>query len=260
MSAAALSQPVITASPAIRVTQRRVMRSEMTKLLTLRSTYWCLAIAVVLMPAVGVLAALSTPLTPAAATWIGLDGVLAAVLPIGVLGALFMSTEYRSGQIRTTFTAVPARLPVLWAKLAVFTAVVLPVMLAASLIGVAAGSAAFASAGASLTFPAGTLAIAIAGSALFLTAVGVIGMLLGAITRSSAAAIAILFGLLYLAPTLMALAGQRAFWMKPGLLMLAGDSLTSGVDSRFAAGLACVAIYIAVMTAFAAWLIRTRDV
>src|SRR5438067_11678098 len=47
---------------------------------------------------------------------IALAGVNVAQLAIAVLGVLLISAEYSTGSIRSTFTAVPKRLPVLWAK------------------------------------------------------------------------------------------------------------------------------------------------
>ena len=44
-------------------------------------------------------------------------------LAIGVLGVLVISGEYSTGMIRATIGAVPKRLPVLWAKLAVYAVV-----------------------------------------------------------------------------------------------------------------------------------------
>ena len=49
-----------------------------------------------------------------------LAGVKLAQLAIGVLGVLVISGEYSTGMIRATLAAVPRRLPVLWAKAAVF--------------------------------------------------------------------------------------------------------------------------------------------
>ena len=40
-----------------------------------------------------------------------------AQLAIGVLGVLVISGEYSTGMIRSSFGAVPRRLPVLWAKI-----------------------------------------------------------------------------------------------------------------------------------------------
>ena len=56
-------------------------------------------------------------------------------LLIGVLGALFVTGEYGTGMIRSTFAAVPRRLPVLGAKTAVLGVVALVTMVAASFAG-----------------------------------------------------------------------------------------------------------------------------
>ena len=60
---------------------------------------------------------------------IALVGVQLAQLAIGVLGVLVITGEYSTGMIRASFTAVPKRLPVLWAKAVVFAAVTFALML-----------------------------------------------------------------------------------------------------------------------------------
>ena len=44
-------------------------------------------------------------------------------LAIAVLGVLVITGEYSTGMIRASFTAVPRRLPVLWAKTTVYALV-----------------------------------------------------------------------------------------------------------------------------------------
>ena len=58
-------------------------------------------------------------------------GVQLAQLAIGVLGVLVITGEYSTGMIRSTMCAVPKRLPVLWAKAAVYGLVTLALMLPA---------------------------------------------------------------------------------------------------------------------------------
>src|SRR6202043_247841 len=50
-------------------------------------------------------------------------GVNLFQLAIALLGALLITGESSTGMIRVTFTAVPKRLPVLWAKLGVYAVV-----------------------------------------------------------------------------------------------------------------------------------------
>ena len=53
---------------------------------------------------------------------LGLVGAFAALIVVAILGALFMTSEYRRGLIRTTFTATPHRGRVLAAKALVLAA------------------------------------------------------------------------------------------------------------------------------------------
>ena len=115
---------------------RFVLRSEWIKLWSVRSTWWCLGAAVVLVPVFGVLSALSTDLAEAAAlpkAWLVADGgfdpleplsgVLLAQFAFGVLGVLTITSEHSSGQIHSSLVAVPRRRLLLTAKLAVLIAV-----------------------------------------------------------------------------------------------------------------------------------------
>ena len=121
-----------------------VVRGEWIKLLSLRSTWWTLAITVALMALIALAASASL------ADIVG-DGPVGAPLPHGaelvttgsqlgivtvaVLGALLMTGEYSTGMVRSTLAAVPSRLPVLAAKgivLTVVTAAVAIVSIAAS--------------------------------------------------------------------------------------------------------------------------------
>jgi ABC-type transport system involved in multi-copper enzyme maturation permease subunit len=63
------------------------------------------------------------------------QGVFVGVLFMVVLGALFVTGEYKRGLIRTTFTATPARLKVLGAKIVVIAAVTFAAGLLATAVG-----------------------------------------------------------------------------------------------------------------------------
>ena len=121
-------------------------------------------------------------------------------MAIGVLGVLIITSEYATGQIRATISATPQRLTVLAAKATTFAAVALGVGLAACFSAFAIGQAVFSSKGigASLSDP-GVLR-AVIGGALYLAAVGVLGIGLGTIIRRTAGAIAALVGLLLVIP------------------------------------------------------------
>jgi ABC-2 type transport system permease protein len=109
-----------------------VLVAEWTKLRTLPSTLWTmLVVGITALGGSLILAAASSsaqrsPFDPVTGTFIAWGEY--PVLGVGVLGALSVTNEYTNAQIRTTFTAVPRRLRVLWAKALVVGALVLIVM------------------------------------------------------------------------------------------------------------------------------------
>ena len=103
-----------------------IMRGEWIKLLSLRSTWWALAAtaAVTTLAALAAAASLGSmaddPTAPGIQQLHGAE-VIASGFPFGmltiaVLGALLITGEHATGSIRSTFAAVPTRLPVLAAK------------------------------------------------------------------------------------------------------------------------------------------------
>lgn len=106
-----------------------LLRSEWTKLWSLRSTWIVLLCAVVFSAGLGALIAASIPDDQAvggAETAIGasMSGVALASVFVAVLAILTVTGEYSTGSIRSTMTAAPKRLGVLFAKAAVYGAVV----------------------------------------------------------------------------------------------------------------------------------------
>jgi ABC-2 type transport system permease protein len=271
------TRPATPARPADpagqRVTHARVVRSEWTKLRSLPSTAWSLLAAVALIVGVGALYSLlrvtRPPTDPAAVASfdpaaVSLTGVQLAELAIGVLGVLLVAGEYATGTIRVSLAAVPRRLPVLWGKAVVvgLTTLVLclPAALAAFLIGQSILSAERLDV--SLSHPG--VARAVLGSALYLGAVGLLGLGLGALLRSTAAAVAGLFGVLF-APQLLA-GFLPAAWsdrVYPYLPVPAGVAVTAVRPDPAAlapwSGFALFCLYVAVVLALAAWRLRRRD-
>ena len=121
-----------------------VLASEWTKIRSVRSTYWTLLITAATTIGLSALvcavfAAQYAHLSPQEkagfdpASFSLIGGILAQ-LAIAVLGVMVITSEYASGMIRTTFSAVPQRLTVLAAKATVFTAVTLAVTTTACFI------------------------------------------------------------------------------------------------------------------------------
>ncbi|WP_406382866.1 hypothetical protein [Streptomyces sp. NBC_01618] len=124
--------------PPYRVTAARVLRSEWHKLRSLRSSWTTLVSASALVLAVGlVMGATYTSGggdSDVDTAVLVLYGSMLGTLCTVVLGILVTAGEYSTGLIRASLTAVPRRLPVLWAKAAVFTVTVFVVMFTTDLI------------------------------------------------------------------------------------------------------------------------------
>jgi hypothetical protein len=166
--------------------------------------------------------------------------------------------------IRSTLTAVPRRLPVLWAKLGVFAVAALVTSEAALAVSMLAGQAILSArhAGASLSDP-GVLR-AMIGAALYLTVSGLLGVALGFIIRNTAGAVTVLFGILLMLPVLgNFLPSSWAEHVTPYLPSNAGQAVfqVQKVAGTLApwTGLALFAGYAALAAAIAAVTLNRRD-
>ena len=196
------------------LTQARVALSEWTKLHSLRSTRWSLLVAVGL--------AIGLPALFAAVTsshWghmslheradrhpldIALAGVNVAQLAIAVLGVLVITGEYSTGMIRASFTAVPKRLPVLWAKIAVYGAVAFALMLPSVLIAFFASQAILSKHNIlQISFSHPGVARSVVGGAGYLVLIGIFALAVGVIVRNTAGGIAAFAALFFVIPPLM---------------------------------------------------------
>jgi ABC-type transport system involved in multi-copper enzyme maturation permease subunit len=190
-----------------------VLRSESTKLRTVRSTVWTLLATVVATIGVGTLLSVARvsrwdqltlreriSIDPTA---VSLRGVFLAQLAIGVLGVLVISSEYSTGMIRTTLSAVPQRKLVLLAKAGVFTVVALVVSEVAVFVAFFAGQSVLASKHVDVTLSDPGVLRAVMGAGVYLTLIGLLGLALGTLLRRTAGAIATLFGLVLVLPALV---------------------------------------------------------
>jgi ABC-2 type transport system permease protein len=263
-----------------RVTQTRVALSEWTKLRTLRSTRYALLAGVAMTIGFAILPALVNASRWNSMSFIdkagfrpletSLIGVTVAQLAIGVLGVMIISGEYSTGMIRSTFAAVPKRLPVLWGKAGVFALITFVLALPSTLIAFFAAQAilkghSFLGHDIALSFSDPGVSRAVIGGALYLTLIGLFGLGLGAILRSTAGGISAFAGILFVLPPLMNV--LPASWnnaISPYLPSNAGQAIMqSGSPAHSLApwtGLGVFAAYTAVLIAFAAIQLRQRDV
>ena len=164
--------------------------------------------------------------------------------------------------IRATFGAVPTRLPVLWAKLAVFASVVFSVCLVSSFAAFLGGQALLGTHGVSLGAPGALRAVF--GVALYLTVTGLLGVAFGFIIRNTAGGIAALFGLLLVLPGLSNLLPTS--WQNsvvPYFPSNAGQALytqrADGATMHPWPGFALFVGYLAIAVIAAAVTLRRRD-
>jgi ABC-2 type transport system permease protein len=207
--------PTTARTSPYRLTFGHVLRSEWIKFRSLRSTWWTLALTVVVMAAISLMfAAIMSSLAddPELAASSGglMPGVMIvtfgysfAQLVVAVLGALTITGEYSTGMIRSTLAAVPTRLPAFAAKsivLAVVTFVVAALGLAASYL-------------VAVPFLSGTplevdlsaegTVRSLVGTPLYLAAIAVLAVALGVLIRNSAGTIFALVALLLVLPGIL---------------------------------------------------------
>ncbi|MFD5558621.1 ABC transporter permease [Streptomyces sp. NPDC127068] len=191
---------------------KALLRSERTKLTSLRSTWWSLTAMIVL--SLG-----STLIVTAVMTsrWHGLDegaqaqyrdDTIGMVLQPGaqwaqvaacVLGVLLMASEFSTGMIRSTMLAVPRRTPVLVAKAVVFGAALFVVAQLIAVPSVLIG-ATLTNDHASLSLADATTLRALLAFGVYIALTGVIAVSIGALVRHPAGAISLVLGLQFILP------------------------------------------------------------
>ncbi|WP_228990143.1 ABC transporter permease subunit [Streptomyces sp. DH8] len=180
--------------------------SEWTKIRSVRATAWTLGVMIALMLTVGPGVALllaadrQNGVQSEPVLTLGLFGVLLGSICVITLGVLTIGSEYSTGMIRTTLTACPSRGRVLAAKAIVFASLVFVVTTVTVAVVAVAQTVILPGAGAS----AGEWTLATVGVGLYLAALGLLALGIGAIVRHSAGAITIMIGVVLL-PLVLAL-------------------------------------------------------
>jgi ABC-2 type transport system permease protein len=198
--------------PSSGTTFTNVVRSEWTKLWSVRSTRWTLLATIVVSLGFSTLFAWGQT-----ANWSRVDaqeranfdatnnalgGLYFGQLAIAVLGALVITAEYSTGGIRTTLTAVPQRLKVLFAKGLTFGVVALVVGVVTAFAAFFIGQAFFATKGVEAHLGDPGVLRAVVGGGLYILGCGMLGFAVGSLLRHSAGAITTAVGLLFVLPLL----------------------------------------------------------
>ena len=247
-----------------------VLRSEFCKFRSVRSTLWALAATVVFNIAIAVLLGIFLPGALSArqqaaldSTRVSLGGLHLSQVAIGVLGVLVITSEYSTGMIRATLAAVPQRRLMLAGKTIVFAAAALATAILASFAAYFAFQAIVTGTLRTSLSDPGVLR-AVTGAGLYLVVLGLLGLGLGAIIRSSTGTVATLFGLLFVPQILIQLLPQS--WQDtigPYLPLQAGSTVFSvrheagTLQPWTGFGVFCLYAAVALVTGF--FLISRRD-
>ncbi len=264
----------------------RTLRSEWVKFWTLPSSIWIIAVTIVVMVGLSALMAWGMSFTESPPQDPGAGGADVTVQPtedgglstlglmsvtfsysvgqivLAVLGVMVATSEYATGQIRSTLAAVPARTPVLVAK------VILVALVALGLGAIAVGLSWLA------TYPIlqpegmqldtgveGTWR-ALAGVPLYLAAIALFGLGVGFLLRHTAGAIAAVLGVLLVLPIIAMIPID---WVQDLALYLpasAGERLVLGAPDDTLTewqGFGVLGAYVVAALAGAGLLLHRRD-
>jgi ABC-2 type transport system permease protein len=189
-----------------------LVRSEWTKIRSVRSTMWTVGLTIILGIGIGALVcaitrghwhdmgAFSRQSFDAPAT--SLTGLLFAQFTIGVLGVLAISAEYSTGTIRATFSAAPNRLRVFGAKIAVFGVVTFIVAEITTFVAFFLGQFLLSAPATHATLSSPGALRSVFGCGLFLCLLGLMALGLGTIIRHTAGAISAFVAILLIFPLL----------------------------------------------------------
>jgi ABC-2 type transport system permease protein len=251
-----------------------VLRSEWTKLWSVRSTVWTTVAMVVTTVGFGVLISWATE-----ANWTkvearqrsifdptstSLTGIAFGQLAIAVLGVLVVSTEYSTGGIRTSLTAVPRRMRLLGAKALILGVVALLVGTLTSFVAFFLGQWFLAKQGIEAHLGDPQVLRAVFGGGLYLAASAMFGLALGALLRHTAAAITIsVAALLVVPPFTMLLPGTWGDAIERYFTSNAGQQITSVTQTGNVlspwGGYVVFCVWWIVILGAAGWLMQRRD-
>lgn len=196
----------------------RVLNSEFIKFRTLLSTLILLASTAVVMVGFGALsawgtgqfadAAASDPSAAEAmaaqggdlAVTVPTSGIAFAQLILGSLGVLLMSSEFTTGMARSTFAAVPKRIPAFLAKLVVVMVSAFVLTAVSTYIAGLVSVPILDNYGLKLDLGSAQSVKLLLVNSVYVAAVAAIGMAMGTLVRNSAGGIMSLVGLFFVAP------------------------------------------------------------
>ena len=176
------------------------LRSEWTKIRSVKSTVWTLAAAVIIAVGISTLGnwgqASHTSLSAAQLerrdlVYRSMFGIMLGQLVMVVFGALAVTSEYATGMIRTSLSAQPRRLHVFLAKLVIVTVIAFVVGEVISFASFLIGAHFWASKGVDLSLSSHGALQAVIGGGLYLDGAALLAFGIGAALRHTAATITV---------------------------------------------------------------------
>jgi ABC-2 type transport system permease protein len=251
---------------------RGALHAEWTKLRTTPGTIWLLSTTVLLTVAVSAAAVAASRCPPSIAcpidtTKLSLTGIQLGQAVVALLAVLAITSEYSTGMIRTTLTAMPRRTAVLASKAAILTGLVLAAGAIAVLGSLLAGRLILPGHGfPPLSLADGPVLRAAAGSVLYLALIALLSLGIATAVRDSAMAIGTVLGLLYLFPVIASVVTDPHWQrhleqigpMSAGLAIQATTGLRDLPISPWA-GLGVLAAWAAAALLAGGLLLRLRD-
>jgi len=141
-------------------------------------------------------------------------GLQIGILILGALAVLFIASEFSTGMIRSSLTAVPKRLPVFWAKAIVLVVISYVLTLVASLLTFLISIPILHSYGITMNFGIDGVVHGIFTGGLYVAGVALMGLSLGTLLRNNAGGIIVLVVLFFVLPFATQLLGlvPGDFW------------------------------------------------
>lgn len=193
-----------------------------------------------------------------------LVGIILAQFAVGVIGALFVTSEYSSGSMRTTLTAVPKRIELTLGKLFVLVVTMLVVGEVACFASFLLGQSIYSGVVPTASLSNGPTLHAVIMAGVYLTLLAATAFGLGLIIRHSAAAISVFVGILLILPLIFAFFPQS--WRNAGQKYLPselGSAMTSPTATAHDFGawtsLILMVVYVVVLLVIGTTLFARRD-
>lgn len=192
------------------------------------------------------------------------DTVLWMQIVFAVIAVLYATSEYTSGQIKLSLTAVPSRIPVLASKAIVISVIGFLVGTIAALIAVCVPLLILPFGDIAYDFVLGDALLLAVASGFYLALTGVVALCIGMLIRNVVVAIIIPVALFSIVPPVLESIGNDTITTLTGYLpTVAGRVILTTFENPAGLtawpGLAVLAGWALVLLALASWTLRARD-